>query len=134
MNTPIEYRVNAGLDVRAVAEVFLSSGINRPTTDLRRIQRMLNHANLIISAWDKEHLVGLARALTDFSYSCYLSDIAVRKEYQRRGIGKGLIQGLQEQLGDEVMVLLIAAPEQMDYYRHLCFERSERTWYLPRRR
>ncbi len=134
MTAAIEYLVNAGLDAHAVADVFRSSGVKRPVEDIARIKRMLEHANLIISAWDGSQLVGIARALTDFSYCCYLSDIAVRKEYQRTGIGKGLVQCLQEQLSDEVMVLLIAAPERMDYYKHLAFERNERAWYLPRRR
>jgi len=130
----INYKVNAGLDVRQVAELFRSSGIARPIDDLPRIQRMLNHANLTISAWDGPALVGIARALTDFSYCCYLSDIAVAQGYQRRGIGKGLVDTLREQVSDEVMVLLIAAPQQMTYYKHLCFERNERAWYVPRKR
>lgn len=130
----IDYRINAGLDARAVAEVFQSSGIRRPVEDLTRIRRMLEHANLSVSAWDAERLIGLARALTDFSYCCYLSDIAVHKDYQRQGIGKNLVQRLREQLSDEVMVILVAAPEVMDYYKHLYFERNERVWYVPRKR
>jgi ribosomal protein S18 acetylase RimI-like enzyme len=102
--------------------------------DLERIQRMIQHANLILTAWDGEKLVGIARALTDFSYCCYLSDLAVDREYQRHGIGKELIRRLRESLGDEVMLLLLAAPEATDYYPHIGFEKAENAWRIPRKR
>ncbi len=130
----ITYKVNTGLDVRAVAEVFQSSGINRPVEDLSRIRRMLNNANLLVSAWHDQTLVGLVRALSDFSYCCYISDIAVSRQYQRKGIGTGMVRVLRDQLSEEVMVLLIATEDAMNYYKHLCFEKHERAWYVPRDR
>lgn len=80
----IEYRINAPLKAEEVADVFRSSGIKRPVGDLARIQVMIDQADLNLSAWDGDTLVGIARAITDFSYCCYLSDLAVRKEYQNR--------------------------------------------------
>lgn len=44
-----------------------------------RLQRMIDNADIMISAWDRDKLVGIARALTDFSYCCYLSDLAADK-------------------------------------------------------
>lgn len=95
----IEYRINAPLRAEEVADVFRSSGIKRPVDDLARIQVMIDQADLNLSAWDGDTLVGIARAITDFSYCCYLSDLAVRKEYQKQGIGKALLRLLREHLG-----------------------------------
>ena len=55
----------------------------RPVTDLERISDMLAHANLVCTAWEGDVLVGVARSLTDFSYCCYLSDLAVDVSYQK---------------------------------------------------
>ena len=87
----IEYLHNFQLDPVDIARVFDSSGIKRPTSDLPRIARMFAESNLVISAWADGALVGVCRALTDYSYCCYLSDLAIDKAYQKHGIGKELI-------------------------------------------
>lgn len=129
---PIEYKLNPFLQARDVADLFRSSGINRPVDDLDRIQRMIDNADLNFTAWDGERLVGIARAITDFSYCCYLSDLAVSRPYQRSGIGKELVKRLREHLGEEVMLLLLSAPAAMDYYPRIGFEKVDRAFYIPR--
>jgi ribosomal protein S18 acetylase RimI-like enzyme len=128
----IEYKVNALLLSEDVSDVFKSSGIKRPVDDLERIQRMIENADVIISAWDGVKLVGIARAITDFSYCCYLSDLAVSKEYQKTGIGTELVRRLQEHLGDEVSLLLLSAPTAMEYYPRIGFEKTEKAFLIPR--
>ena len=78
--------------------------------DLPRIAKMLEHGNLTISAWDGDRLVGISRALTDFAYCCYLSDLAVDQAYQRHGIGKEMLALTRRELGDQVALILLAAP------------------------
>lgn len=130
--TQIEYRHNASLAATDVAAVFSASGIRRPTTDLARIERMFANANLVISAWHENKLVGVCRALTDFSYCCYLSDLAVDKAYQKHGIGSELITRVQEAIGDEVALILLSSPEAMGYYPKLGFEKIENGFIIKR--
>ena len=117
-----------------VANLFEQSGIKRPYDDLRRIENMLERADVIISAWDGEKLVGIARALTDFVYCCYLSDLAVDREYQHKGIGKVLVRQLQTKIGDQCSLVLISAPGAMDYYPKIGFTASDRAFVIPRKR
>lgn len=128
----IVYKTDTLPQVQQVSELFRSSGIKRPYDDLERLQRMLEHADITITAWDGNQLVGLARAITDFSYCCYLSDLAVQKEYQQNGIGRNLIRHLRDLLGDEVSLLLLSAPSAIDYYPKLDFERTEKAFIIPR--
>jgi len=53
---------------------------------------MCQNANLIVTARKDGKLVGVARSLTDFIYCTYLSDLAVDKSLQKRGIGTRLIK------------------------------------------
>lgn len=129
----IIYKMNIKLEPEDVIQLFNSSGIKRPVDDMERIAQMLRHANLVITAWDENKLVGIARSLTDFSYCCYLSDLAVAKEYQGKGIGKELIHKVQEAIGDKVMLLLLSAPNAMSYYPHVGFEEVHHGWYIPRK-
>lgn len=133
----ITYRVNAPLTVGQVAELFRAcgpSGLRRPVNDVERLQKMIEHANLTLTAWDGEILAAMARALTDFSYCCYLSDLMVHRDYQRKGIGKELVRRLRAILGDEVMILLLAAPEAAEYYPKIGFEKAENAWKIARKR
>jgi predicted N-acetyltransferase YhbS len=131
---PITYRVNVPLNPEVVAAVLRNSGIRRPVDDVDRIRQMVEQANLTVTAWDGEQLVGIARALTDFSYCCYLSDLAVDKAYQRQGIGKELVRRVREAIGEESMLLLLAAPEAMEYYPKLGFEKVTNAWIIHRQR
>ena len=132
---PIQYRTNTSLSAENLAALFDKSGIRRPTTDLNRIQRMIDNANLTITAWDEEKLVGVARALTDFVWCCYLSDLAVDREYQRQGIGRELIRQVQLALvSEEATLLLVSAPESMSYYPKIGLEPIQSGWMVKRTR
>lgn len=128
----IEYRHNFSLEAADVAAVFDASGIRRPTKDLARIKRMFDNANLIFSAWHEGKLVGVCRALTDFSYCCYLSDLAVIKSHQNHGIGRELIARVRSVIGDEVALVLLSAPEAMEYYPKVGFEDIENGFIIKR--
>ena len=130
----LSYRVNPHLESKEVIDLFQKSGIRRPTNDNERIGKMLANANLTVCAYDGARLVGVARALTDFSYCCYLSDLAVLSAYQRQGIGKELIKRIHEIVGEEVMILLVASPEANSYYPHIGFQKVETAWIIPRKR
>lgn len=115
-----------------LAALYDSSGIHRPTKDLPRLATMLAHANLIIAAYAGDRLVGIARALSDFSFCCYLSDLAVAKEFQRKGIGRELIRRVKLRAGEQSMLLLLSAPDAMEYYPRVGMEKVENGWIIKR--
>lgn len=129
----IQFKVNIKVPAEAVIEVFKSSGINRPVDDIKRIQTMLDNANLIITAWDGIELIGIARSLTDYSYCCYLSDLAVKKEYQKSGIGKTLIELTRDAIGEQSMLLLLSAAPAMEYYPKTGFTKVENGFIINRK-
>lgn len=118
----IEYRTGNDLDIDAVIAVYRAStlGERRPIHDRARMKAMLDNANLVVSAWDGERIVGVARSVSDFVYCTYLSDLAVDVAYQRRGVGRELVRRTQE-LGGRATIVLFAAPAAVDYYPHIGF-------------
>ena len=112
----IIYRTGNDLDLDAVIELYRAStlGERRPIDDRDRMGAMLRNANLVVTAWDGELLVGIARSVSDFSYCTYLSDLAVRMSHQRQGIGRQLIEQTREQ-GGKATIILLAAPKAVDY-------------------
>lgn len=130
----IRYQKNEVITADQLAEVFRASGIRRPVEDKTRLEKMLKHADILVTAWDGERLVGVARALTDYSYCCYLSDLAVDEGYQHRGIGKQLVKRIEREIGEEAALILLASPIAMDYYPKIGFNRIENGYIIPRKR
>ncbi len=118
----IEYRTGNALDLAQVIDLYRRStlGERRPVDDVPRMRQMLEGANLVVTAWDGERLVGLSRSLSDFTFATYLADIAVDVDYQRQGIGRELIRRTQ-QAGGQASVVLFAAPKAVGYYPRVGF-------------
>jgi ribosomal protein S18 acetylase RimI-like enzyme len=128
----IEYRTGNDLDLDQVIELYEAStlGQRRPIDDRPRFAAMLRNANLVITAWDRELLVGISRSLTDFNHFTYLADLAVRVSHQKRGIGKELIRLTQLEGGPKTSILLLAAPAAEKYYPRIGFSQAPHAWLL----
>jgi predicted N-acetyltransferase YhbS len=127
----IEYRVGNELDLDAVIDLYRSStlGERRPVEERERMGLMVANANLVVTAWDGDLMVGISRSLTDFVYATYLADLAVRLSHQRLGIGKELIRRTQAE-AVRANIILLAAPKAVDYYPHIGFEQHGSAWIL----
>ncbi|MDV2685542.1 GNAT family N-acetyltransferase [Alkalihalophilus lindianensis] len=128
----ITYKENQRISPEQLAEVFFQSTIKRPYTDLTRLKKMIEASPLLITAWDDGKLVGVARSLTDFSYCCYLSDLAVREDYQRKGIGEELIKRTKEAIGPTCSLVLLSAPDALDYYPKVGFKKADHAFFIQR--
>jgi ribosomal protein S18 acetylase RimI-like enzyme len=131
---PITYSLEpdlAAAEFRAVL-IACSLGKRRPVDDLPRLERMLRQADVIATARDGQRLVGISRAVTDFSYCCYLCDLAVDEAYQRQGIGRRLIAETHAAAGRMTSLILIAAPEAESYYPRIGMQQRPSCWMVPR--
>lgn len=130
------YSMEPGLSAEEFRAVLIASTLaeRRPVEDLERLGRMLRHADVIVTARDGGRLVGISRAVTDFSYCCYLSDLAVDVEYQRKGIGKRLIEETHRAAGHETTLLLVAAPAAEGYYPKIGMTQRPSCWTIPKKR
>ncbi|WP_218966161.1 GNAT family N-acetyltransferase [Snodgrassella alvi] len=105
-------------------------GERRPLIDTIRFQAMLDNANLLITAWHDNKLIGIARCLTDFVYITYLADLAVDEDYQQQGIGKQLIKEVKNNTDKACSITLLAAPQAIDYYGYIGFNAHPSAWIL----
>jgi GNAT superfamily N-acetyltransferase len=127
----IEYKLTPDLDIDTAHELYVAStlGERRPIDDRERFAAMFRHADLTITAWDGDLLVGISRSVTDFVWMTYLSDLAVRRSYQKQGIGKELMRRTQA-AAPQAKLLLLAAPAAADYYSHVGFSHVPNAWWL----
>ena len=132
VDTMITYKVGNQLELDHVFDLYRAStlGERRPVDDRAILADMVRHANLIVTAWDDDLLVGISRSLTDFSYVAYLADLAVRDSHQKLGIGRELIARTRAEMGPRAMIVLLAAPAAVAYYPKLGFTQHGSAWVL----
>ena len=127
----VDLRVGNDVDLDEFIGAYVSStlGERRPVDDRERMAAMLANANLVVSAWDGDRLVGVARSISDFAYATYVSDLAVDRSYQRRGIGRALLARTQRE-GAPARLVLLSAPAAVDYYPRIGMKPYPSAWTL----
>ncbi len=130
----VTYHLEPDLTPRDFIDVLVRSTLaeRRPVQDAEAIRGMLSNADIIVTARAAGKLVGVSRAITDFSYCTYLSDLAVDETYQRRGIGKELIRRTHEAAGLCTTLILLAAPKAQEYYPRIGMTYHDSCWIIPR--
>jgi GNAT superfamily N-acetyltransferase len=131
---PISYALESDLSVPEFRAILIASRLaeRRPVDDFERLHRMLRNADLVVTARDGGRLIGISRAITDFAYCCYLSDLAVDVAYQRQGIGRRLIAETYARAGDHATLILVAAPAAEAYYPKIGMQRLRSCWAIQR--
>ena len=135
----IIYASEPELDVAEFRRVLVEStlGETRPVDDEARLEAMLSGANLVLTARldvEGRPLIGVARAITDFSWVCYISELAVSQSAQGLGIGKGLMDEARRQLGPSVAISLISMPDAVGFYERIGMKRMADAFWFSRKR
>ena len=130
----IKYEINRAITEEQFVDILRRSGLaeRRPVDDPDCIAAMVANADLTVTAWSGNLLVGIARSVTDRAYCCYLSDLAVDRRFQKQGIGRELIARTQVELGPRCTLILLSAPAAVEYYPHIGMEKHHQAWVLPR--
>jgi len=128
----IRYEINPPLTADQFVAILRASTLaeRRPVDDPEVVAGMVANANLTIVAMDGDQRIGVARSVTDFTYCCYLSDLAVDVAYQQRGIGRELMRVTCQQLGPKCNLILLAAPAAAAYYPRVGFSQHPSAWIL----
>jgi ribosomal protein S18 acetylase RimI-like enzyme len=103
----------------------------RPVDRLDQVAGMLRNASIIVTARLGGKLIGVSRAISDFSYCTFLSDLAVDSEFQRQGIGKELIRQTHLEAGNQTTLILLAAPKARAYYPAIGMTSHDSCWTFP---
>ena len=122
-----ELRVDEFIDVLERSTLAERRPVGQPET----IRGMLEHADVIVTARTGNLLVGISRAITDYTFCTYLSDLAVDQDFQRLGIGKELILRTHQYAGLQTTLILLAAPKARTYYPKVGMHSHDSCWIIP---
>lgn len=130
----ITYSLDLTPEPKEVADLLIEGGFLRPLEDLHRVQRMLDHGNITVTVRNDNQLVGFCRAISDGSYYCLIAEVVVAIDSKGQGIGKRMLDLVQQEAGEEVNLVLTSSVEGEPFYEHLGWERVERAFRLRRKR
>jgi len=117
----IEYSLKKTVNYDGLVKLFNQAGWSDKTSDLDRLQLMVENSQIVVTAWDEEKMIGFARCVTDYVYNGQINNVIVDQEYRGRGIGKGLVSII---LADskKVTYILRGDPDNIDFYKQIGFK------------
>jgi ribosomal protein S18 acetylase RimI-like enzyme len=127
----LRYTLEPNLSLDEFIDVLRRSSLaeRRPVDNTQTIAGMLAHAGIILTARsESDLLIGVSRAITDYHYCTYLSDLAVDRDCQRQGIGRELIRLTHEKAGLQTRLILLSAPAAREYYPHIGMRNHDSCW------
>ncbi|PWJ43702.1 GNAT family N-acetyltransferase [Sediminitomix flava] len=93
----------------------------------QKLYNALINSHGLVSAWENEKLVGIGNAISDGHLVVYYPHLLILPEYQGKGIGKMIMNKMQEIYGDFHMQMLTADGKAIDFYQKMGFERAGET-------
>jgi ribosomal protein S18 acetylase RimI-like enzyme len=102
------------IDPQAVRELYTSVDW-WPLRTPEEIAQVLKDA-LAVGAWEEDHLVGLARAVSDQHLRAFIEDVVVQPSHQRRGLGRLLLTKLLDALPQIETITLFCQPDLVAFY------------------
>lgn len=128
MSDVYSYALEPDLSADEFIDVLKRSTLaeRRPVNERARIGKMLKNADIIVTARGLDGaLVGVSRCISDFSFCCYCSDLAVDKAHQGKGVGKRLLDESAKAAGEYAHFILLSAPGAVSYYEHIGMRRLD---------
>jgi len=114
----IEYREGV-VDVDKLAALRARCDFSPRTVE--ELRQHVEGARWVVSAWDGDELVGLARAISDGVSTAYVSSVMVDARWRRRGVGREIMRRLMTGRSPRLRWVLHARDTARDFYRALGF-------------
>jgi ribosomal protein S18 acetylase RimI-like enzyme len=125
----IDIRIGNNLPLEQLLALYNSVNWLLYTNEVNRdkLVTAVRNSTYVVSAWQEDQLIGLARGLSDDVSIFFLQDILIRPEYQNRGIGRTLLANCLERFKHVRAKVLMTDNEkkQLKFYKSMGFENTK---------
>lgn len=100
-----------------------------------RIAKLVKNASIsLVARNDERKIVGVCFAITDFAYWMFITDLGVDRDYERRGIGRRLMEQALEVAGGEKDIIVYTLPNEnaVGFYEKFGMSKSSEVMELNR--
>ena len=93
----------------------------------KQLMAALRNSHSLVTARIDGQLIGLGNAISDGYLVVYYPHMLVHPEHQGRGVGKQMMQAMQQKYAAFHQQMLVADGRAIDFYKSLGFSRAGRT-------
>lgn len=116
----VRYSLEKKVDLKRLAELFDEVGWNDKTADIPRLEAMIRNSQIVVTAWEKDNMVGFACCVTDHVYHGQINHVVVDSGFHGQGIGRELVKKIIDD-NNKVTYVLRGDPENAAFYKRLGF-------------
>ena len=122
----IQLSVNRDLNANDILQLYQANKWSAAEKPELLLKGLLNSHSLV-TAWDGTTLVGLGNAISDGYLVVYYPHLLVLPSYQGKGVGRLIMDKMQEIYRGFHMQMLTADGKAIDFYKKNGFERAGQT-------
>jgi len=126
--SPDEIKITEQRELEEAELVALYESVNWSSARKPQLLlRALLDSHMLVTARHGGRLVGLGNAISDGCLVVYYPHLVVHPDYQRRGIGRRIVQRLQARYAGFHQQALLADGRAIEFYRRCGFTRAGKT-------
>lgn len=119
---------HAAVDLNQLKLLFDITAFWAKKRDLEGLTVAIAHSNPVVTVWDRQHLIGFARATSDGIYRATIWDVVIHPEYQGAGLGRKLVETvLSHPLMNRVERVYLMTTHQQRFYERIGFQENSTT-------
>lgn len=119
MNTEIEIKTN---EISLEEYLGIRKAVNWKRLSDTQARKVISNSLYMVGAYHEDRLVGMGRIVGDGAVICYVQDLIVLPEYQKKGVGSAILNKLIDfvkNIGEndtEIMLCLMCAKGREYFY------------------
>ena len=123
----LSYRESKEISKEQLFTLYQSVGWSAYTNNMDQLTNAIKGSSYVCAVWDKDILVALVRCISDDASIMYLQDVLVQPQYQKRGIGRVLVQKALDRYSHVRQKLLLTdnRPEQLRFYDSMGYKNTK---------
>ncbi|MEL6777817.1 MAG: GNAT family N-acetyltransferase [Cyanobacteria bacterium J06597_16] len=114
------------IDIEQVLQLYQANGWSSAEKP-QALHRALLNSHSVVSAWDKQRLIGIGNAISDGALVVYYPHLLIHPHYQSQGIGKEIVGLLKQRCEGFHMHILVAERDAIGFYEKCGFTRAGST-------
>ena len=118
----IEFLDSKDINVDKIKDFYCKYATWKITDRINDWKKIIEKSSCIITAWENDNLVGMARALSDEVRWATIVDVLVHPSYRSQSVGRSLIDKLLNNEKMNVRTIYLATPDKEKFYEHLGFK------------
>lgn len=125
----IQFQDNKSIiDLEQLQDLFKQAAFWAKDRDIEEMKIAIANSNPTITVWDRDRLIGFARATSDGIYRATIWDVVIHPDYQGAGLGRKLVQTvIAHPLVNRVERIYLMTTHQQRFYERIGFEENQTT-------